>query len=75
MEKPDHSNFILADLTPLFITRPQNGFMPFIEKPSDKYDVVKGGCVPEKINSRINAVELFSLFTADIIKKEVVFFK
>jgi hypothetical protein len=45
------------------------GVLPFTEKPSNKYFEQK-----EETNiNDVHACELFSLFTADIIKEEVVF--
>ena len=57
--------------------RIQDGILPFCEKPSDKLGN-KGNCDKDNKDSkpfekRITAVELFSHFTADIIKKEVIF--
>ena len=46
------------------------GILPFTEKPSDKHLSE----VHDNSNKEdINATELFSLFTADIIKEEVIF--
>ena len=50
----------------------QEGFVPFTEKPSDKYKGMDTAAAQQN-NSRINAFELFSHFTAEIIKKKVLF--
>jgi len=46
------------------------GILPFTEKPSDKHFSESHD---KNTNEEINASELFSLFTADIIKEEVIF--
>jgi len=51
----------------------QEGFVPFTEKPSDKYKGMADTAAAQQNNSRINAFELFSHFTAEIIKKKVLF--
>ena len=62
------SQHIFSKRNQIIIARFQDGFTPFIERPSDEYDIVgvdKG--------KRINAFDLFSIFTADIIREEIVF--
>lgn len=46
----------------------QNGFLPFTEKPSVERDFEK-----EEEKDSLNASDLFSIFTANIIKEEVIF--
>ena len=45
------------------------GILPFTEKPSNKHISE----VADDTKDDINASDLFSLFTADIIKEEIVF--
>ncbi len=45
------------------------GIFPFTEKPSNEHFVQQ----EKDIKDEIQACDLFSLFTADIIKEEVVF--
>ncbi len=71
MKRVIHSK-IMASFKSLSIMRLQAGITPFIEKPSDKHENALPD-VLDKVSVRINAVELFSLFTADVIKKEVFF--
>jgi hypothetical protein len=44
------------------------GIFPFTEKPSNEHFIQQ-----DKAKDEIQASDLFSLFTADIIKEEVVF--
>ena len=73
MDKINPTNFVLSKLQIGSALKIQEGFLAFAEKPSDKFKLLKEEAVPEQSNSRINAFELFSLFTADIIKKNVLF--
>jgi hypothetical protein len=50
-----------------------SGILPFAEKPSDDTVSVKDGKQKEGNDDRIGASDLFSLFTANIIKEEVIF--
>jgi hypothetical protein len=75
MDKINPTNFVLSKLQIGSALKIQEGFLAFAEKPSDKYKLLKEEAVPEQSNSRINAFELFSLFTADIIKKNVLFIR
>lgn len=52
------------------VIKRQEGFFPFTERPSDKYQLSEEDSSQSR---RINAFDLFSFFTADIIKKRVVF--
>lgn len=45
------------------------GILPFTQKPSNNHFDVK----EENSNDEMKASDLFSLFTADIIKEEVIF--
>ncbi len=58
------------------IRQSKQWILPFTECPSDNTYCTeqKESTAPEKPVSQ-NAVELFSVFTADIIRKEVVFFR
>ncbi len=56
----------------IFQARVLNGIEPFTEKPSDNHGY-RVSVNYEKIEKRIDATELFSIFTADIIREEVVF--
>lgn len=53
--------------------RQQDGFLVFNEKPSDKYNQLAENGGTDNKEARINALELFSLFTANIIKEEKLF--
>ncbi|MEO6288656.1 MAG: hypothetical protein ABIO76_01975 [Ginsengibacter sp.] len=54
--------------------RVQEGLSPFTEKPSDKHGNDDSETnANDAANCRIKADELFYLFTADIIRKEVLF--
>ena len=53
----------------------QDEIVPFTEKPSDKHTLRTGEWDVLKTSRRRNPFELFSLFTADIIKKKVVYTK
>ncbi len=53
--------------------RIQDGILPFCEKPSDKLGNNGNSNESKVFEARITAIELFSHFTADIIKKEVIF--
>ena len=75
MDKINPTNFVLSKLQLSSALKIQEGFLAFEEKPSDKYKLPNEEAVPEQSNSRINAFELFSLFTADIIKKNVLFIR
>ena len=75
MKKINPSNYITAKFRRLSLLRIQDGFVSFTEDHSDKYDQLKGEVTSDKSNSRINAFELFSLFTADIIKEKVLFIR
>jgi len=72
MQKISSSNYIARKIRRLSLIRVQDGFIPFTEKPSDKFEQV-----PEEVKAdaggRISALELFSLFTADIIKEKTLF--
>lgn len=67
------SEFISKKLPELSVLRQQDGFLAFNEKPSDKYYELKENISADKSQMRINALELFSLFTANIIKEEKLF--
>lgn len=60
-------------LTSLLTHVKMKGILPFKEKPS----VNSFSASPESMDtkSQLNASELFSIFTADIIKKEVTFIR
>ncbi len=68
----------MKDLNPLAIVtiskknfsflRIQDGIFPFFEKPSNKHDDEVETC-----EDRMNAIDLFSHFTANIIKEKVIF--
>jgi len=50
-------------------TRLLDGILPFTEKPSNQYSEEKD----EHVMNEIQASDLFSFFTANIIKEKVVF--
>ena len=75
MQKINSSHFITKKLKQLPLLRIQDGFFAFTEMPSDKYDQLKDEVSRDITNNRINALELFSIFTADIIKEKVVFIR
>ena len=72
MQKISPPNYIARKIRRLSLIRVQDGFIPFTEKPSDKFEHF-----PEEVKAdaggRISALELFSLFTADIIKEKTLF--
>ena len=73
MKKNKHSHFIITKARKMTITRIQEGITVFTERPSDEHELQTDEKKDSVSNPRINAVDLFSLFTADIIKKEVIF--
>ena len=52
-----------------------DGISPFAEKPSCDDHLQEDEISEVKISKRIHAADLFSLFTADIIKEEVIFIR
>lgn len=68
MAKPNSRSIVTISTTNFSFLRIQDGILPFFEKPSDEFD--KGAEICEE---RMNAINLFSLFTADIIKEKVLF--
>ncbi|MEP6948690.1 MAG: hypothetical protein ABI863_05425 [Ginsengibacter sp.] len=75
MGENNQQNFIVSTSERLSILKIQGSVLPFTEKPSDKHNAYPAECVSDKIDSRINPLELFSLFTADVIKKKVVYIR
>lgn len=63
---------IMSKKIQVSITRVEETFIIFPEKPSDRYGFVD---TENKLveSARIDPCELFSRFTADIIKKEIIF--
>ncbi len=55
--------------------RVQDGICPFFEKPSNEDEYAAREQVVEITETRITAVDLFSHFTADIIREKVVFIR
>jgi hypothetical protein len=50
-----------------------DGILPFVEKPSRDEHLPNDAISEINILARIRATDLFSLFTADIIKEAVIF--
>ncbi|MEO6218826.1 MAG: hypothetical protein ABIO81_00255 [Ginsengibacter sp.] len=75
MQEFNPSEFNATKKSLLCFPRIQDGFLPFIETPSDEYEQSKDADKSDKDHCRINAFELFSIFTADIIKEEVLFIR
>ena len=79
MQKINPANFISTKIKKISSLRIQDGFLAFDEQPSDKYDqkevdIINATQITVTENSpRINATDLFSLFTANIIKEKVLF--
>lgn len=59
----------------LALTREIVGTRIFFERPSDKYEANQRKDCRESIENRIGACDLFSLFTADVIKLHVLFIR
>jgi hypothetical protein len=81
MQKVNSMDFNSEKIKQFSISRIQDGFISFLEQPSDKYDEPKKEVTtcttvtPCTTDNRINAFELFSLFTAEIIKEKLPFIK
>lgn len=73
MEKISELDFVAPKAKPLSILRIKHEFKSFCEKPSDRYGPINTDYICDKENSTMNGFELFSLFTADIIKENVLF--
>lgn len=52
--------------------RVQDGILPFFEKPSDEHSTIENSEIVN-FEARITAIDLFSHFTANIIKEKVIF--
>ena len=74
MRKINSAEYVVDKLAELSLLRKQDGFCAFKESPSDKYDPLFENEDPDKAG-RMSAMQLFSLFTADIINKKVVFIR
>jgi len=70
MDKITGTNFTIDSGKLKSAIKMQEGFLPFTEGPSDKYNFI-ADVISE--TTRMSAFDLFSLFTADIIKKKVIF--
>ena len=73
MDKISEKEVAASKVNRLSVLRITDEFKSFTEKPSDKYDPINTDATGNKKNSPINGFELFSLFTADIIKQNVLF--
>ena len=73
MEEINQLNFIISGSERMSLLKEQNGILPFNERPSDKHGIVPNEFLSDKICRRLKPFELFSLFTADIIKKNAVY--
>ena len=61
------------DVNSLTLTRQIVGVKIFFERPSDKYEIGPDKNCKDGVADRISACDLFSLFTADVIKQQVLF--
>ncbi len=59
----------------LTLTREIAGIKIFFERPSDKYETSEAKDCKENAENRIDACDLFFLFTADVIKQGVLFIR
>ena len=73
MEKIDSSALTSAKLATLNLLREQDDCISFKENPSDKYDQANGNTSISMKPGSMGSQDLFLLFTADIIKKKVLF--
>jgi hypothetical protein len=71
MREINQANLIVSKSERLFLLRVQDEILPFTEKPSDTHTLPEEEVNAD--NTRVKPFELFSLFTADIIKKKVVY--
>jgi hypothetical protein len=62
---------IISTSERLSLLRVQDKVLPFTEKPSGIHNLPEEEVNAD--NSRVNPFELFSLFTADIIKENVIY--
>lgn len=68
MAKLNARSIVKISTTNFSFLRIQDGILPFFEKPSDEFEKSTEIC-----EERMNAINLFSLFTANIIKEKVIF--
>lgn len=72
MEKLNPINIVSISSNSLSFLRVQDGILPFFEKPSDELNTVENIEIVT-FEERITASDLFSHFTANIIKEKVIF--
>ena len=75
MREINQLNFIISKSGQISLLKVQDGILPFAEKPSDKHEMAPEEFASDKANRRLKPFELFSLFTADIIKKKVIYIR
>lgn len=68
MSKFNSIDILAVSETEFSFLRIQDGIKPFFETPSNEFEKASETC-----EVRINANNLFSLFTANIIREEVTF--
>lgn len=71
MEKLNPKSIVMISKTSFSSLRIQDGICPFFEKPSDEHNTLDYDL--ESCEERITAIDLFSHFTADVIKEKVIF--
>lgn len=72
MEKLNPKSIVMTSTTSFSFLRIQDGICPFFEKPSDEHNTLEDYDM-KRCEERINAIDLFSYFTADVIKEKVIF--
>ncbi len=70
MVKFNSLSIVTISKTNFSYLRVLDGIIPFFEKPSDEFDKAADDC-----GERVTAIDLFSHFTADIIKKKAIFIR
>ncbi|MEO8110644.1 MAG: hypothetical protein ABI594_11450 [Ginsengibacter sp.] len=74
MTNLDRINIISSSTKSFSFLRIQDGIFPFFEKPSEEHDTVEKKEMVT-FEKRITAIDLFSHFTANIIKEKVIFIR
>ena len=72
MENLNPRNIVSISTSSFSFLRIQDGILPFFEKPSDEHITVENNEMVT-LKERINGIDLFSHFTANIIKEKVIF--
>lgn len=72
METLNPKSIVMISTTSFSSLRIQDGICPFFEKPSADHNSLEDYDV-QRCEERINANDLFSYFTADVIKEKVIF--